>query len=93
MLRLPEVSEGMADRAATTSNEPDNKERPLEVGMLLFNGHTTLDFVGPYTTFQAAGMNIHLVSDTLGPVRPDFGSLTISPTVTFDDCPPLWASR
>ncbi|MFF4036843.1 DJ-1/PfpI family protein [Streptomyces sp. NPDC001816] len=54
--------------------------------MLLFNGHTTLDFIGPHTAFAATGMKVHLVSDTLEPVVSDTG-VAITPTVTFDDCP------
>ncbi|TJZ59156.1 DJ-1/PfpI family protein [Streptomyces piniterrae] len=61
-------------------------ERPLEVGMFLFNGHTTLDFIGPHTAFTFAGMKVHLVSATLEPVFSDCG-VAITPTVTFENCP------
>ncbi len=61
-------------------------ERPLVVAMLLFEGHTALDFVGPYTAFAGAGMDIHLVSESLRPVLNDTG-FAVSPTTTFDDCP------
>ncbi len=61
-------------------------DRPLVVAMLVFDGHTALDFVGPHTAFAGAGMEIHLVSETLRPVRTDSG-FAISPTTTFDDCP------
>jgi len=61
-------------------------ERPPVVAMLLFDGHTALDFIGPLTAFAGAGMEVHLVSGTLRPVRTDTG-FTISPTTTFDDCP------
>ncbi len=61
-------------------------DRPLVVAMLVFDGHTALDFVGPHTAFAGAGMEIHLVSETLRPVRTDSG-FVISPTTTFDDCP------
>ncbi len=54
--------------------------------MLVFDGHTMLDFVGPHTAFSAAGMKIHLVSDTLDPVVSDTG-VAVTPSVTFDDCP------
>ncbi|GAB2975184.1 DJ-1/PfpI family protein [Saccharothrix stipae] len=54
--------------------------------MLLFDGHTALDFIGPYTAFAGTGMEIHLVSETLRPVLTDTG-FAISPTTTFDDCP------
>ena len=54
--------------------------------MLLFNDHTTLDFIGPHTAFSGTGMKVHLISSTLEPVVSDTG-VTITPTVTFDDCP------
>ncbi|WP_229372927.1 DJ-1/PfpI family protein [Umezawaea beigongshangensis] len=61
-------------------------ERRLVVAVLLFEGHTALDLVGPCTAFASAGMEIHLVSETLEPVLTDTG-FTISPTTTYDDCP------
>ncbi|MDX3853635.1 DJ-1/PfpI family protein [Streptomyces sp. AK02-01A] len=73
-----------------TTNWPDHltgDARPLEVGILLFERHTALDLVGPYTTFALAGMKVHLVSETLDPVVSDDGGLAIVPTTTFDDCP------
>jgi cyclohexyl-isocyanide hydratase len=68
------------------SSEPDRDAPRPSVGMLMFHGHTTLDFVGPHTAFTAAGMRVHLVSDTLDPLVSDTG-LTVAPTVTMDDCP------
>jgi cyclohexyl-isocyanide hydratase len=61
-------------------------ERPFVVAMLLFDGHTALDFVGPHTAFAGAGMEVHLVAETLRPVLTDSG-FAISPTTTFDECP------
>ncbi|MHA6764029.1 DJ-1/PfpI family protein [Streptacidiphilus sp. PAMC 29251] len=69
------------DKEGTTENE-----RPLEVAMLLFGGHTALDFVGPHMAFAAAGMRIHLVSATLDPVVADTG-IAVVPTTTYDECP------
>ncbi|MGW7692976.1 DJ-1/PfpI family protein [Streptomyces asiaticus] len=69
-----------------TQEEMPRTERPLHVAMLLFNGLTALDFIGPHTAFAAAGLNIHLVSETLDPVVADTG-IGIMPTATFDDCP------
>ncbi|MYU12459.1 DJ-1/PfpI family protein [Streptomyces sp. SID8361] len=73
-----------------TTNWPDHltgDAQPLEVGILLYEGHTALDLVGPYTTFALAGMKVHLVAETLNPVVSDDGGMTIAPTTTFDDCP------
>ncbi|MBP2328366.1 cyclohexyl-isocyanide hydratase [Kibdelosporangium banguiense] len=61
-------------------------DRPRTVAMLLFDGHTALDFVGPHTAFASVGMEVHLVAETLRPVLTDSG-FAISPTTTFDDCP------
>ncbi len=61
-------------------------DRPLVAAMLLFDGHTALDFIGPHTAFASTGMEIHLVSETLRPVLTDTG-FTVSPTATFDECP------
>ncbi|WP_051885846.1 DJ-1/PfpI family protein [Streptomyces hygroscopicus] len=72
----------------THGNSPRSGDaaRPLDVGMLLFEGHTTLDFVGPHLAFSSAGMRVHLVSDSLAPVASDIG-LAVLPTATLEDCP------
>ncbi|MFG2172462.1 DJ-1/PfpI family protein [Streptomyces niveus] len=60
--------------------------RQLEVGILLFNGLTALDFVGPHMILAAAGMKVHLVSATSEPIVSDNG-MVITPNSTFDNCP------
>ncbi len=55
--------------------------------MVLYNGMTALDLVGPQLYFSSLGdVTIHLVSKTLEPVVSDTG-LAIVPTVTFANCP------
>ncbi|MFE2183598.1 DJ-1/PfpI family protein [Streptomyces sp. NPDC059455] len=69
------------------SNEENaGSERQLEVAILLFNGLTALDFVGPHMIFASAGMKVHLVSATPEPIVSDNGTVIV-PNATFDDCP------
>jgi len=57
--------------------------------MVLFPGLTQLDLAGPYEVLaRMPGTTVHLVADTLAPVRTERG-LTITPDATFDDVPPL----
>ncbi|MCF3961475.1 DJ-1/PfpI family protein [Streptomyces fuscigenes] len=74
----------MEDRTTTWPAHLTGDAAPLEVGMLLYEGHTALNLVGPYTTFVLAGMRVHLVAKTLASVVSDDGGLTIAPTTTFD---------
>lgn len=61
----------------------------LSVGMVLFPGLTQLDLAGPYEVLvRLPDASMHLVADTLAPVRSERG-LTITPDATFDDVPPL----
>ncbi|MEU1944648.1 DJ-1/PfpI family protein [Streptomyces sp. NPDC020125] len=78
-----------AQTAQTTQGngpQADAAAPPMDVGMLLYEGHTTLDFVGPHLAFASAGMRVHLVSHSLDPVASDSG-LAVLPTVTLQDCP------
>jgi cyclohexyl-isocyanide hydratase len=57
--------------------------------MVLFPGLTQLDLAGPYEVLsRLPDTTVHLVADTLAPVRTERG-LTITPDATFDDVPPL----
>ncbi|GAB2677900.1 hypothetical protein GCM10027271_43560 [Saccharopolyspora gloriosae] len=56
------------------------------VAMLVFDGMTLLDLVGPQAVFTAAGMRVSLVAVAPGPVRCDSG-VRIVPTTTTEDCP------
>ncbi|WP_307131239.1 DJ-1/PfpI family protein [Streptomyces aurantiacus] len=66
--------------------ETPRTDPPLQVAMLLFNGLTALDFIGPHTAFSAVGMDIHLVAENFDPVASDTG-ISITPTATFESCP------
>lgn len=63
--------------------------RPLQIGLLLFPDVTQLDLTGPWEVFaRTPGVECHLIWKDLQPVRSDRG-LSIFPTTTFADCPPL----
>ncbi len=61
----------------------------LQIGILVFPRVTQLDFTGPLQVFSSVpGAEVHLIWKRIEPVRSDF-VLTVTPTVTFADCPPL----
>lgn len=64
-------------------------EKALSFGLLLFPNVTQLDLTGPYEVLaRVPGARVHLLWKTLDPVRSDTG-LTILPTVTLAEAPPL----
>jgi cyclohexyl-isocyanide hydratase len=61
----------------------------FNTGFVIFPNLTQLDFTGPLQVLhRLPGATTHIVAKTHEPVRSD-GPLTIPPTVTFADCPPL----
>jgi cyclohexyl-isocyanide hydratase len=61
----------------------------LHVGMLLFPRLTQLDLTGPFEVLhRVPGAEVHLVWKNLDLVRAESG-LSIKPTTTLTDCPPL----
>lgn len=65
----------------------DGSPPPVRIAMLLFQGMTALDVVGPQTLLAGlAGPRIHLVAEHLGPVASDTG-LAIVATADFTSCP------
>jgi cyclohexyl-isocyanide hydratase len=62
---------------------------PLQIGLLVFPRVTQLDFTGPLQVFSMLpGVKLHLIWKRIEPVPSD-SVLTITPTVTFADCPQL----
>ncbi len=62
---------------------------PLQIGLLIFPKVTQLDFTGPLQVFSnVPGATVHLVWKRIEPVPSD-SVLTLTPTVTFADCPQL----
>jgi len=61
----------------------------LQIGMLLFPKVTQLDLTGPVQVFSSVpGAKLHLIWKRIEPVASD-SVLTLTPTITFADCPQL----
>jgi cyclohexyl-isocyanide hydratase len=61
----------------------------LQIGILIFPRVTQLDFTGPLQVFSSVpGAEVHLIWKRIEPVQSD-SVLTVTPTVTFAECPPL----
>jgi len=62
---------------------------PLQIGIVLFPRVTQLDFTGPLQVFSSVpGAQVHLIWKRIEPVTSD-SVMTITPTITFADCPQL----
>src|SRR5947209_5723918 len=62
---------------------------PLQIGLVLFPKVTQLDFTGPLQVFASVpGAKVHLIWKRIEPVTSD-SVMTLTPTVTFADCPQL----
>src|SRR2546423_14492660 len=62
---------------------------PLQIGLVIFPKVTQLDLTGPVQVFSSVpGAKVHLIWKRLEPVPSD-SVLTLTPTVTFADCPQL----
>src|SRR6201994_2115656 len=62
---------------------------PLQIGLVIFPKVTQLDMTGPLQVFAAVpGAKIHLIWKRIEPVPSD-SVMTLTPTITFADCPQL----
>jgi cyclohexyl-isocyanide hydratase len=62
---------------------------PLQIGLVIFPRVTQLDFTGPLQVFsRVPGAKVHLIWKRIEPVASDT-VLTLTPTITFADCPQL----
>ena len=62
---------------------------PLQIGLLIFPKVTQLDFTGPLQVFSSVpGAKVHLIWKRIEPVPSD-SVLTLTPTISFADCPQL----
>jgi cyclohexyl-isocyanide hydratase len=62
---------------------------PLQIGLLVFPKVTQLDLTGPLQVFASVpGAQVHLIWKRIEPVPSDY-VLTLTPTVSFADCPQL----
>ena len=60
---------------------------PLQIGLLIFPKLTQLDLTGPVQVFSSLpGAKLHLIWKRIEPVASD-SVLTLTPTITFADCP------
>ena len=63
--------------------------KPLQIGIIVFPKVTQLDFTGPLQVFSSLpDAQVHLVWKRLEPVASDT-VLTVTPTISFADCPQL----
>jgi cyclohexyl-isocyanide hydratase len=62
---------------------------PLQIGLLVFPRLTQLDLTGPLQVFSSVpGAKVHLIWKRIEPVPSD-SVLTLTPTITYADCPQL----
>jgi cyclohexyl-isocyanide hydratase len=62
---------------------------PLQIGLVIFPKVTQLDLTGPVQVFSSVpGAKVHLIWKRLEPVTSD-SVLTLTPTISFADCPQL----
>jgi cyclohexyl-isocyanide hydratase len=75
--------------AVATFREVLTMPAPLQIGLLIFPKVTQLDFTGPLQVFSSLpGAVVHLIWKRIEPVPSD-SVLTLTPTVSFADCPQL----
>ncbi|MBJ9698553.1 DJ-1/PfpI family protein [Burkholderia cenocepacia] len=61
----------------------------FDIGMLIFDGMTILDFAGPFEVFsRMPNATVHVIGIDGKPTRSDVGGMML-PTVTIDACPAL----
>jgi cyclohexyl-isocyanide hydratase len=61
----------------------------ITIAFVLFPNLTQLDFTGPLQVLsRLPGARVHLVAKSMAPVTTD-AVLTLNPTCTFADCPPV----
>jgi cyclohexyl-isocyanide hydratase len=62
---------------------------PLQIGLVIFPRVTQLDLTGPVQVFSSVpDAKVHLIWKRIEPVASD-SVLTLTPTITFADCPQL----
>ena len=72
-----------------TNSERLAMSAPLQIGLVIFPRVTQLDLTGPVQVFSnLPGAQVHLIWKRIEPVPSD-SVLTLTPTITFADCPQL----
>src|SRR5665647_1776233 len=76
-------------RASSKTSKGSPMSTPLQIGLVIFPKVTQLDLTGPVEVFSSVpGAKVHLIWKRIEPVASD-SVLTLTPTVTFADCPQL----
>jgi len=74
---------------SSTMLEEYQMSSPLQIGLLVFPRVTQLDLTGPAQVFSSLPeVAVHLIWKRIEPVQSD-SVVTLTPTVTFADCPQL----
>src|SRR6202049_1863678 len=77
------------DDAVKQNFEGIAMSEPLQIGLVIFPKVTQLDMTGPVQVFSSVpGAKVHLIWKRIEPVASD-SVLTLTPTITFADCPQL----
>src|SRR2546421_5434039 len=80
------IMPGCAGQAKTSEAA---MSEPLQIGLVIFPNVTQLDLTGPVQVFSSVpGAKVHLIWKRIEPVASD-SVLTLTPTITFADCPQL----
>ncbi|MFY0573200.1 DJ-1/PfpI family protein [Cystobacter fuscus] len=79
------IPAGQVGSGPPGDHPPMHSGRRPEIAMVLYNGMTLLDTIGPMTALNAA-TQVYLVAETKDPIIADTGN-AILPTTTFDECP------
>jgi transcriptional regulator GlxA family with amidase domain len=76
------------DKITTASNRTTMQEGALNIAILLYDGFTALDAIGPYEMlYRIPGAAIHLVAKSLEPVQADSQVLVVQPSIALDEIP------
>src|ERR1700735_4760265 len=83
------ASSGQAELRQQNLREAFVMPAPLQIGLLVFPRETHLDLTGPLQVFAGvADPQVHLIWKRIEPVPSD-SVLTLTPTVSFAECPQL----
>jgi cyclohexyl-isocyanide hydratase len=76
--------------AATVKRDVEvDMSGPLQIGLLVFPRVTQLDLTGPAQVFSSLpDVSVHLIWKRIEPIPSD-SVITLTPTITFADCPQL----
>jgi putative intracellular protease/amidase len=79
---------GTANNALAQSSSTKVQADGLNIAILLYDGFTALDAIGPYEMlYRIPGAQVHLVAKTLEPIRVDSQVLVVQPTISLSEIP------